>query len=139
MPSAVTANLRAIAEFENEGGRVSEAPAAANSPLLPFSPGCTAQPAWGFRDATGRVFYWFFCVYGPEDPGRLNQGLSYWAATWLPPSESGSERPQMRSMTYQEARTFRHSRLSFERFSSQVHMRDRLPVLLNVEVGPPSI
>ncbi len=80
---------RVLAEF---GGSVGEATSlrVSKGSTLPFARGCMAQPAWGFRDPTGRVFYWFFSVYGPE-PGKLNQGLSYWAATWLSSGESGTD------------------------------------------------
>jgi hypothetical protein len=132
LSSAAARGGEALVELENQGTASHDA----STRRLPITPGCTAQPAWGFRDPTGRVFYWFFGVYGPKHPDQLNQGLSYWAATWLS-SESGIERSHVRSMTYREARAL-HSRLSFEHFSSQVEMRARLPDLLNVGSAGPS-
>jgi hypothetical protein len=135
-------DVRALAAFENEGGRVREASPVkrrrdeVHTSRHPVAPGCTAQPAWGFRDPTGRVFYWFFHVYGPKGAGKLNSGSSFWSATWQSTNDAGKERTHVRSMTHHEARRL-HPRLSFERFSSQEHMRERLPALLNVDIGTP--
>lgn len=138
-----------VENWENEGGRVatqsSEPDANRDTsfgPVLP--PGFRAQQVRTFRDQTGRFQFCFFNVYGPARPlpgpalimvGRLDEGLSYWAATGLSFDENGDERAPVRWMTYAQARKASRPPPSFERFSSQVLMRRELAELLKVGDG----
>jgi hypothetical protein len=106
-------------------------------PLLPS--GYEAQAAWGFRDRTGRFSYEFNRVYGPPNrldkrgpTSRLDEDLSYWGVTWPTFSDTGDERPAGRWVSYAQARKLRGSRLTFERFSCLLSIRDELPELLHV-------
>jgi len=99
-------------------------------------PGYEAQPAWGFRDRTGRCFYEFNRVYAPPlDPFDargpvcpLDEDLSYWSAVWPTSGDTGAGR----WMSYARARKLRGSRFTFEQFSSLSRMRAELPGLLHV-------
>jgi len=98
--------------------------------------GDQAQPAWGFRDATGHFSYELHRVYAAparRDPRgavcRLDQDQSYWDVTWST-FATGDERAASRSITYARARKLRGSRLTFARFTSLSYMRDALPELL---------
>jgi hypothetical protein len=136
-------NEGALADWEGEGGRVSAAPrepTERHARCLPSLPsGYDAQSAWGFRDRTGRFSYEFNRVYTPPNrldkrgpKCRLDEDLSYWGVTWSTLSETGDERPAGRWVSYARARKLRGSRLTFERFSSLLQMRDELPELLHV-------
>ena len=132
----------ALDRWESDGGTivaVSRAPGdREDAPcLLPLALGYHAQPAWGFRDPTGRFSYEFNRVYGPPQRHaerrptcRLDRDLSYWGVTWSTFSAAGEERAAGRWMTYAQARALPGSHLTFERFSSLIEMRDELPRLL---------
>jgi hypothetical protein len=57
--------------------------------------------------------------------------------TWPVFGEAGKERPAGRYINYAQARKLPGSRLSFKRFSSLPHMRDRLPTLLHTGTQEP--
>jgi hypothetical protein len=98
-------------------------------PYLPsLPPGHHAQPAWAFRDETGRFFYEFNRVYQPAG-GLLVRDLSYWSVTWSTFLDPDDERPMGRWLTYGDARG-RLRRLTFNRFASLAAMREVLPSLL---------
>src|SRR5687767_9972276 len=71
-----------------------------DAPCVPrLPPGYQAQPAWGFRDRTGRLAYEFNRVYGPPERHddrpptcRLDRNLSYWSVTWPTLGAAGDER-----------------------------------------------
>ncbi len=122
-------NAEPLATWETEGGSTG-AMCDANEevrPLPPLPRGWSAQPQWGFEDASGRLFYEFHRVYRPEVverdrapclEGRLDPELSYWIVTWTGRSASGDEHPVSRWITYGQARKqFRH--LSFKQFSTE--------------------
>ena len=101
---------------------------------LSLPAGYDRQPASGFHDPTGRFSYEFVRVYGAwkkpsaADPSReLDQGLSHWSVTWPDLRSDGDERPAERSISFTRARELSGGRLSFARFSSELHMRDALP------------
>jgi hypothetical protein len=106
-------------------------------PMLP--PGYSAQQAWGFRDSTG-VFAFEFCrVYGPPAGTgargpfcQLDEGRSYWVVIWREQGASAEDHPVSRWITYAGARELSGARLSFDRFSSAIDMRDEIPRLLGV-------
>ena len=115
-----------------------------DAPSLPsLPPGYIAQPAWGFRDATGRYFYEFNRVYGPPTRSdesrpttRLDRDLSYWVVTWPTLRGAGDERPAGRWLSLAQARKLLGEGLRFERFSSLVQMRPELPALLDIGENP---
>ena len=114
-----------------------------DAPCLPsLPPGYVAQPAWGFRDATGCFFYEFNRVYGlairsdeRRPTIRLDCDLSYWVVTW-PTFRGGDERPAGRWLSYAQARKLLGEGLLFKRFSSLVQMRPELPALLDIGESP---
>lgn len=104
--------------------------------------GSVAQPAWGFRDRSGRFFYEFYRVYGAPDllderepTCQLDEGRSYWVVTWAALEATGDERAVCRWMTYAEARKRSGSGMTFRRFSSLLRMSDELPELLGVRAA----
>ena len=135
---------RALANWEGEGGSISAASCdlseRQHTRCLPSLPSdYEAQPAWEFRDQTGRFSYEFNRVYGPPNrldkrgpTGLLDEDLSYWSVIWPTFSETGDERPAGRWVSYAQARKLRISHLTFERFSSLLQMRGELPRLLQV-------
>ncbi len=122
-------NVEPLATWEAEGGNTGATSEAHEDerPLPPLLPGWSAQPQWGFEDASGRLFYEFHRVYRPEVierdrsrylEGRLEPELSYWIVTWTGRSRSGDEHPVARWITYGQARKqSRH--LSFKQFSTE--------------------
>lgn len=122
-------NTEPLATWESEGGNTG-ATSEANEdvrPLPPLPPGWSAQPQWGFEDASGRLVYEFHRVYRPEVierdglrylEGRLEPELSYWLVTWTGRSASGDEHPVARWITYGQARK-QARRLSFKQFSTE--------------------
>jgi hypothetical protein len=132
----------ALSDWEGEGGSTfiasdREGGSIPCFPMLP--PGYSAQQAWGFTDLT-RAFRYEFCrVYGPPAGGgargpfcKLDEGRSYWVVIWRAQGDDAEGHPVGRWITYAEACTQYLTRLSFQRFSSPVDMRDEVPRLLRV-------
>lgn len=108
---------------------------AAHLPTLPA--GFEAQPAWGFRDPTGKVSYEFNRVYqqreasGARGPTSvIHEDLSFWGMTWAKPGRPGDDQVEGRWLTFSEARKLRGARMTFARFSSLLQMRDDLEGLM---------
>jgi hypothetical protein len=134
----------ALGRWEGDGGTMPSPPReprkrehAPCRPSLP--PGYEAQPAWAFRDRTGRFFYEFNRVYGPPDSVegrgpvcRPDEQLCYWSVIWSTFGEDGDEHPAGRWITYGQARKLPGREPTFERFASLPWMRDELPELLHV-------
>ena len=119
-----------------EDGGTGESP---DLPALP--PGYEAQPAWGFRDLTGRFSYEFHRVYGRPDRFdrrgpmcRIDQDLSFWRTTWSTDGDPGSEHVAGWRLTYAQARALRGSRLTFARFSSVERMRADLEAITGIDL-----
>lgn len=122
-------NPAPLATWETEGGNTGalsdDSEDYRSLPTLP--PGWSAQPQWGFEDASSRLFYEFHRVYRPEVierdrfrylEGRLEPELSYWTVTWTGRTRSGDEHPVARWITYGQAhKQSRH--LSFNQFSTE--------------------
>lgn len=138
------ASQNALAGWEGEGASVTSAsrgPAGHRddgcAPALPS--GYEAQAVSRFHDPTGRFSYEFSRVYGPPNlldrrgPAcHLDQDLSYWVVTGPGFHATGGEERASRWLSYAQARKLRGSRLTFERFSSLVRMREELPELFHV-------
>lgn len=132
----------ALSSWEGDGGStfISDAPGSRSVPCFPsLPPGYSAQQAWGFRDPTGAFSYDFHRVYGP--PGgtgargpfcQLDEGRSYWAVIWRAHGAAAEDHPVGRWITYARARRLYKPRLTFQRFSSPVDMRQAVPQLLHV-------
>ena len=147
-PSTSSPKAPALSNWEDEGGAVGTASVdihqRAYLPCVPaLPPGYEAQPAWGFRDSTGRFSYEFHRVYGPPDPADknerrcvLDEQRCYWGVTWSTWSATGDEHPAGRWLTFAQALALPGPRRTYDRFSSHVHMHDELPLLLHVaDVG----
>ena len=138
------AGVEAISRWECDGGRLllpPRDPGGRGSALcLPSLPsGYHSQPAFGFRDPTGRFFYAFHFVYRPAaSPGRsvaimvseLDEGMSFWAATGPTDRHGAGDEPVGRWMSYAERCGLGGSRPAFDAFSSLWRMRGALPELL---------
>jgi len=134
----------ALADWENEGGSIE--PAArdpAEREHTPFPPslpsGYEAHSVWDFSASTGSLLYQFNCVYKRSDRidsagpiCLLDEDMSYWSVTWIGSGAAGEDRRESRWVSYSKARKSRWSRLTFDRFSSLLGMRDELPELLRV-------
>jgi hypothetical protein len=104
-------------------------------PQLPT--GYQSQPAWSFRDRTGRLTYKFDRVYqkaetvdderGPTC--QIDEGRSFVGVTWSSPED---DRMTGRWLTFADARELRGPRMTFERFSSLRGMEEDLEKLLDV-------
>ena len=105
----------------------------ATAPSLPG--GFQSQPAYEFRDPSGRFSYEFSNVYGPPQPGRrgmvcqLDKERSYWSVIGQV-DEAGREHAARRSISYAEARRALRGRITFAQFASEMHMRRELPNLI---------
>ncbi len=131
---------RAVAAWENEGGRVAGAsPSSRAHPAGALPPGYCTQPVHGFHDADEKLFYQFYRVYGlvardgaRGEVSRQDEDRCFWAVM----TDHGSAPRDLegRSVTYAQARGKLGRRLSFPRFSSIRHMRSELLRL----VAPPA-
>ena len=142
MKSLDAKNDAAESSWEGEAGpaATSRDPENASVPCFPrFLPGYSAQQAWGFRDPTGAFSYELCRVYGPPAGTgarvpfcQLDEGRSYWAVIWRAHGILAEDHPVGRWITHARARKLSSTRLTFQRFSSPVDMRDKIPRLLRV-------
>jgi hypothetical protein len=105
-----------------------------------------AQPAWGFRDESGRYSYEFNRVYGPArrarngvEGQRLDEGSSYWVMSWLEGVCTHLDHRRERSLTFTQARRLGGTRLTFARFSTLAVMRADLSALLRGSRDPRTV
>ena len=99
--------------------------------------GFQAQPAYQFRDPSGRFSYEFAHVYGPPQAGvrglvcQLDRDRSYWSVVGQI-DDAGQETPARRSISYAEARRTLPGQITFAQFASEMHMRRALPTLTGI-------
>ncbi|MCU1277507.1 MAG: hypothetical protein JWM53_1053 [bacterium] len=103
-------------------------------PSLPA--GFHSQPAYQFRDSSGRFSYEFSNVYGPPRSGprgavaQLDMDRSEWRVTGHV-DDATEEQPTRRAVSYAEARRALRGHLTFAQFASEMHMRPLLPTLMS--------
>lgn len=94
----------------------------------PLPAGFHSQPAYEFRDPSGRYSYEFSNVYGPPQRGgrgfisQLDEERSYWSVV----GDLDEVEPARRAISYAEARRALRGRLTFAQFASEMHMRGEL-------------
>jgi hypothetical protein len=142
MKSRESKHDAALSDWEGEGRSAfsSSESEEGSVPCFPMLlPGYSAQQAWGFRDPTGAFSYEFCRVYGaPAGTGargpfcQLDEGRSYWVVIWRAQGTAAEVHPVGRWITYAQARKLTGARLTFQRFSSAVDMREEVPRLLRV-------
>ncbi len=126
-----------------EKGPAQEAtpPAAGDGGHLPglpsLPPGHGSQVAWGFNSPIDGAMYEFYRVYRQPEPlnglgpiWQLDRDLSYWLTISFSPDDPTHQHPRWRSVSYRQARERAGPKLSFERFSSSLLMRDDTTGLL---------